>query len=187
MAVRRGPVPGAVMMATTLHRHSFRSLTADYARAAGGVLLTTIPLLSVEMTGTVFWILVTGALLFAAYGFNTAVRHLGAVECDETGISVSGPFKKFVAWSEIRDVQLRYFSTRRDGLKGWMQLVVKSPSASIRIESTLTGFADIVAVAVDAASRKGVGLSPTTRGNIEVLGVKTGLFTSGNGSPCRIS
>lgn len=175
------------MMATTLHRHSLRSLTADYARAGGGFLLTTMPLLSVEITGAVFWVLAAGAFLFAAYGFNTAIRHLGVVECDETGISVSGPFRKAIVWSEIHDVQLRYFSTRRDGLKGWMQLVVKSPSATIRIESTLTGFADIVAFAVDAASRKGVDLSPTTRGNIEVLGVKTGLFTSGNGSPCLIS
>lgn len=175
------------MTAPVLHRHTFRSLMADYARAGGGVLLTTLPLFSVDVAGAVFWILATGALLFAAYGFNTVMRHLGDVECDETGISVSGPFKKGIAWSEIRAVQLRYFSTRRDGLKGWMQLVVKSPSATIRIESTLTGFADIVAVAVDAASRKGVDLSPTTRGNIEVLGVKTGLFTSGNGSPCRIS
>ena len=175
------------MTAPVSYRHTFRSLAADYARAGGGVLLTTLPLFSVEVAGAVFWILVTGAFLFAAYGFNTMMRHLGAVECDETGISVSGPFRKAIAWSEIRDVQLRYFSTRRDGLKGWMQLVVKSPSATVRIESTLTGFADIVALAVDAASRKGVDLSPTTRGNIEVLGVKTGLFTSGNGSPSRIS
>jgi hypothetical protein len=68
-----------------------------------------------------------------------------------------------------------------------MQLDVKSPTASIRIESTLTGFTDIVGAAVNAANTKGVDLASTTLGNAEVLGVKTGLFTSGNGFPCRIS
>lgn len=175
------------MTGATLHRHSFRSLTADYTRSGGGMLVTVLPLVSVETTGVVGWMLGAGALLFAVYGINTVIRHLGAIECNETAISVSGPFKRAIAWSEVSDVRLRYFSTRRDGRKGWMQLVIKSSTASVRIESTLAGFADIVATAVKAANKKGIDLSPTTLGNIEVLGVKTGLFTSGNGSPCRIS
>ena len=175
------------MTDATRHRHTFRSLTADYTRSGGGVLVTTLPLFLVETTATVAWLLGAGAALFAVYGFNTVMRHLGTVTCDGTAISVSAPFKRAVAWSEISDVRLRYFSTRRDGRKGWMQLVVKSPATSIRIESTLAGFADIVSIAVKAANKKGIDLSPTTLGNIEVLGVETGLFTSGNGSPCRIS
>ena len=175
------------MIAPTRHRHTFRSLAADYTRAGGGVLVTALPLLSVETTGPVSWVLAAGALLFGVYGLQTAMRHLCTVECSETGISVAGPFKRTLTWAEMRDVRLRYFSTRRDGRNGWMQLVVKSSTASIRIESTLGGFADIVATAVHAANRRGIDLSPTTLGNIEVLGVKTGLFTSGNGSPCRIS
>ena len=131
------------MTASTLHSHTLRSLTADYTRAGGGLLVTALPLLSVETTGAVSWVLAGGALLFAVYGVNTVIRHLGAVECNESGISVSGPISKAVAWSDMCDLRLRYFSTRRDGQKGWMQLVVKSPSATVRIESTLTGFADL--------------------------------------------
>ena len=175
------------MTGSTSHRHTFKSLTSDYTRSFGGVLVMVLPLSSVETTGTVAWALAAGALLFAVYGFNTILRHLGAVECNDTGISVSGLFRRSVAWTEVTDVQVRYFSTRRDGRKGWMQLVFKSPTASIRIESTLTGFTDIVGAAVNAANTKGIDLSSTTLGNAEVLGVKTGLFTSGNGSPCRIS
>lgn len=178
---------GSTNRKATLHRHTFRSLTADYTRSGGGLLVTALPLATVDTTGTVAWLLGAGALLFAIYGFNTIIRHLGEIECSEATISVSGPFRRSVAWSEVSDVRLRYFSTRRDGRKGWMQLVIKSDSASVRIESTLAGFADIVAIAVKAANKKGVDLSPTTLGNIEVLGVKPGLFTSGNGSPCRIS
>jgi hypothetical protein len=187
MALCCGIVPGAVVTEHTLHRHTLRSLTADYTRAGGGLLLTALPLITVDTTVTVAWMLGAGAFLFAVYGFNTVMRHLGIVECNETAISVSGPIKRAVAWSEVSDVRLRYFSTRRDGRKGWMQLVVKSPTASVRIESTLVGFADIVALAVKAAKKRGIDLSPTTLGNVEVLRVKTGLFTSGNGSPCRIS
>jgi hypothetical protein len=44
-----------------------------------------------------------------------------------------------------------------------------------------------VALAVKAANKRGIDLSPTTLGNTEVLRVKTGLFMSGNGSPCRVS
>lgn len=175
------------MTGATLHRHSFRSLTADYTRSAAGILVTALPLAGVETTSSVAWLLGAGVVLFAVYGLNTAIRHIGRIECTETAISVSGPFKRVVAWSEVSDVRLRYFSTRRDGRKGWMQLIVKSPSSSVRIESTLEGFADIVSLAVKAANKRGIDLSPTTLGNIEVLGVKPGLFTSGNGSPCRIS
>ena len=75
---------------------------------------------------------------------------------------------------------------RRDGRGGWMQMIVKGSGANIRIESTLAGFADIVARAVKSAEDGGLDLSPTTLGNIEVLGIKNGIFTSANGSPCRI-
>ena len=174
------------MTGSSIHRHTFQSLTADYTRSGGGLLVTALPLVSVEMTGTVAWVLGIGALLFGVYAINTVIRHLSSIECSETAISVSGPFKRSVAWAEVSDVWLRYFSTRRDGRKGWMQLVVKSSSGTVRVESTLAGFADIVAIAMDAANKKGVELSPTTVGNLELLGVKPGSFKSGSGSPCRI-
>jgi hypothetical protein len=174
------------MTGSSIHRHTFQSLTADYTRSGGGLLVTALPLVCVEMTGTVAWVLGIGALLFGVYAINTVIRHLSSIECSETAISVSGPFKRSVAWAEVSDVWLRYFSTRRDGRKGWMQLMVKSSSGTVRIESTLAGFADIVAIAVEAANKRGVDLSPTTVGNLELLGVKPGSFKSGSGSPCRI-
>ena len=150
-------------------------------------MVMALPLCSVTTIGTVTWALAAGALLFAVYGFHTVLRHFGAIECNDDGIFVSGPFSRSVSWMALADVQVRYFSTRRDGRKGWMQLVVKSSTQSIRVESTLTGFIDIVSAALNAANKKGIDLSPTTLGNAEVLGVKTGFFTLGNGSPCRIS
>ena len=79
-------------------------------------------------------------------------------------------------------MRLKYFSTRRDGSHGWMQLVLKGPSAKIRIESTLGGFADIVERAARTASNEDLFVSSTTLGNLKLLGVKTEVFTSNNGS-----
>jgi hypothetical protein len=79
-------------------------------------------------------------------------------------------------------MRLKYFSTRRDGAHGWMQLVLKGSDAKIRIESTLGGFADIVKRAAKAANDEGLSLSSTTLGNLELLGVKTEVFTSSSGS-----
>ena len=170
----------------TVYRHSMALLGPDYFRAAVGFGLTGGPATFVQTTPAMSWILGIAAALFALYALNTALRHAAVIVCDENGISVTGPIGKSVVWSELRDVRLRYFSTRRDGRGGWMQLIVKGSGANIRIESTLAGFAGIVARAVKAAEDGGLDLSLTTLGNIEVLGIKNGIFTSANGSPCRI-
>ena len=170
----------------TVYRHSTALLVPDYFRAAVGFGLTGGPATFVQTTPAMSWILGIAAALFALYALNTALRHAAVIVCDENGISVTGPIGKSVVWSELRDVRLRYFSTRRDGRGGWMQLIVKGSGANIRIESTLAGFADIVGRAVKAAEDGGLDLSLTTLGNIEVLGIKNGIFTSANGSPCRI-
>jgi len=175
------------MIDATLYRHTPRTLAPDYMRAIGGILLTAGPLLFAQTTGTVAWILGAGVLLFGGYAIHTAIRHVSTVRCDENGISVTGPFRRAVDWDDLTDVRLRYFSTRRDGRNGWMQLIVKGPHASIRIESTLTGFKDIVAHAVKMADRNEIQLSSTTLGNIEVLSPDHRIFMSDNGSTCRIS
>jgi hypothetical protein len=175
------------MIESARYRHTTRTLAPDYIRAGAGILLTAGPLLFPQTTGTVAWIFGAGLLLFAGYAIHTAVRHASTVRCDENGISVTGPLLRAVDWDDLTDVRVRYFSTRRDGCNGWMQLVVKGPRASIRIESTLSGFKDIVADAVKMADRNEIQLSSTTLGNIEVLSPDNRIFMSDNGSPCRIS
>jgi len=175
------------MSDATLYRHTLRTLAPDYIRAIGGILLTAGTLVFAQTTGTVAWILGAGLLLFVGYAVHTAIRHASTVRCDENGIFVTGPLRRAVDWNDLTDVRLRYFSTRRDGRNGWMQLIVKGPHASVRIESTLTGFKDIVADAVKIADRNEIQLSSTTLGNIEVLSPDNGIFMSDNGSTCRIS
>lgn len=168
-------------------QYTFRMLAPQYIRGGIGFVSMAGPLLFAETTDTVAAILAIGAVAFTFDVLHTILRHACTIECDAQGIAVSGAVTREIDWTELRDVRVRYFSTRRDGQNGWMQLVLKGPRASIRIESTLPGFKDIVAVAVKAADRKELSLSPTTLGNIEVLRLDNRIFMSGNGSPCRIS
>ena len=118
---------------------------------------------------------------------HVVLCHASIITSDENGISVRGILARRIDWADLSVLRLRYCSSRRDGANGWMQLVLKKPGTSIRIESTLTGFKDIVAVAINAAHKKGLQMSPTTLGNLKVLGIDNGKFTSTNGSTCRIS
>ena len=115
------------------------------------------------------WAFAAAALLFALHGTRTALRHLSVVECGEEGIRLRGPIPKSIRWSELSGLRLRYFSARRDRERGWMQLVLKGSKSTLRVESTLAGFGDIVARAAEAAAAAGLNLSPATLGNLERL------------------
>jgi len=167
----------------TTHRHHFQALIPEYVRTVVGAALTAGPVLLVDTIAPVTWVLGILALIFAAFAVTVALRQASVIYCTDDGIWVSGPVRKSLAWGDLRDARLRYFSTRRDSAKGWMQLVLKGRRVSIRIESTLIGFADIVARAAKAADDGGVELSSTTRGNLELLGVGKEATTSSNESP----
>lgn len=174
-------------MKTTAYRYTFRMLAPLYIRGFIGVVLMAGPLFFAKTTETVAAILGIGAAAFMVHVFHIILRHACVIECSQNGIAVRGAIMRKIDWTELRDVRVRYFSTRRDGQNGWMHLALKGPRTSIRIESTLTGFKDIVAVAVKMADRNELPLSPATLGNIEVLRLNNRIYMSGNGSPCRIS
>ena len=152
-----------------VHRHGLRSLAADYARCGAGLAATVAPLVAVPLLPALAWAFAAAALLFALHGTRTALRHLSVVECGEEGIRLRGPIPKSIRWSELRGLRLRYFSARRDRERGWMQLVLKGSKSTLRVESTLAGFGDIVARAAEAAAAAGLDLSPATLGNLERL------------------
>lgn len=175
------------MIEPVSYRHPFRALMPQYIRGVAGLVLTAGPLIFADTTDTVAVILAVAALSFAGYLSHAGFCHASVIVSDEKGIAVGGISARRIDWADLSGLRLRYFSTRRDGANGWMQLVLKRPGVSIRIESTLTGFKDIVATAINAAHQKGLDLSPATLGNLEVLGVDNGNFMSTNGSTCRIS
>jgi hypothetical protein len=144
-------------------------LVVDYAQAAAGLGATGG--VAAFANALPFWTYVFGglALMFLAYGVRTALRQLTVVECSEMGLAAEGPRPISIAWKDMRDVRLRYFSTRRDRRGGWLQLTVAGRRSAIRLDSTLEGFGAVARRALAEAQRNGLTLRPDTAANAEAL------------------
>ena len=156
---------------TSTHRYPFSEIGADYLRAAAGLALTAGPLLFADLLPAFAMILAGLALLFAGYGVRTWLRQQTVVEVSDEALRTLGPFGKTVPWAALDEVRLRYFSTRRDRAKGWMQLTVKGQNATLHVDSTLDAFEDVARRVVAAAEQRGITLAPTTLSNLEALGI----------------
>lgn len=163
----------------TVYRHDFRSLGGDYLRAGLGLALTLGPLVLVPVHAVLAWMFGAVAALMAIHGLRTIWRHLAVIECGDDILVLRVPVTRRLAWSDLSELQLRYFSTRRDRDRGWMQLILKGSGVALRIDSTLPGFEEIVRRAAAAAAAAGLPLSSATRRNLESLGLSG---DSGSGS-----
>ncbi len=144
---------------------------ADYARAAAGLAITGGPAVFADLLPVVAIILGGLALLFGGYGVRTYWRHRTSVEVSDEALHTHGPFGKTVPWAALDEVRLRYFSTRRDRAKGWMQLTVKGQEATIQLDSTLDAFEDVARRVVEVARHRGIELNEATRSNLDALGL----------------
>ena len=169
-------------------RYPLSALAFDYLR---GVVGLGISMLIVQAVGTdtpVFWVFVGLAVLFVIWLGNTFLRHMSRIRFDQDGLSSAPWPKKSIAWSGLKKMELRYYTTKRrrknnaragdanstDRPKdqGWMTLTLKTDRDRIDIESTLPHFADIAARAAHAAKEAHVPLDPVTIENLSAIGVK---------------
>lgn len=158
---------------TRLH-YSRTALRADYIRAGAGVALTFGPLAAVPVTSVAGVVLGGLGLLFVAFGCRTWLRQRSEVVATDDGISLNALQERKIAWHDLTGVELRYYATRRDRARGWMQLTLMSDNTKLRMESTLDRF-EVIAEAVSlAAGRKGIALSPSTLDNLKALGISSG-------------
>ena len=127
----------------------------------------------------VAWVLAAAAALFLVYFGRTVCRQLTHIELDEAGIRAKGPLGAAIRWEDLRSLRLDYFSTRRDGEGGWMQLRLRDAQHTIRIDSELEGFVGLVRVAALEALRRGVDLDHATRANLGVLGIELAASEAG--------
>lgn len=158
------------MMAEVL-RYPRTALLGDYARAGAGLAITALPLALLEVNRWLAVPLAAAALLFALFALRTAQRQASSLELDEGGVAMRGPMGASLAWADLRSLDLRYYSTRRDRSDGWMQLTLKGGGRRLRADSTLDGFDRLVEHAVRAAARNGVALTPVTVDNLLAMGM----------------
>lgn len=155
----------------TEYRYGRAALLGDAIRSTVGLVCTFGPLAAIEMGTVMALIFAAAASLFAIFGLRVLYRCVFRVRLDDTAVTALGLRPAIVRWSELAALSLRYYTTKRDGSGGWMQLRLRGGGGSISIESTLDGFLDIVRRASRAAEARGLVLTATTVENLRRLGV----------------
>jgi hypothetical protein len=155
----------------TRHAYPSSAMLGDYLRAAAGF-VPTAAILAVAPVGAIAAGILGGlAALFSVFGIRTALRHGTRVEMSEAGLSASGLLGATIRWAELDRMKLAYYSTRRDRRDGWMQLELRSGWSTIRLDSRIEGFTELVERSTLAAAARRLALSPATAANLEALGI----------------
>ena len=156
---------------TSSLRYSWRSLLPDFAGSGIGLAFSTGPLAFVRPAEPVAWVLAAAALLFLVYFGRTVCRQLTQIELDGAGIRARGLLGAAIRWEELRSLRLDYYSTRSDREGGWMQLRLRDRQRTIRVDSELEGFVELVRAVALEARRRGADLDEATRANLRELGL----------------
>lgn len=159
---------------TRSFRYPVRALFLDFAGSGVGFAVSLGLIVFVRLAAPVAWAVAAAAALFLVYFGRTVCRQLTHIELDEAGIRARGPLGVAIRWEDLRSLRLDYFSTRRDPegmsmLGGWMQLKLRDARRTIRIDSDVDGFAELVRAAARAAARRDLALDPATVSNLEAL------------------
>lgn len=151
-------------------RYPVSTLYADYVRVGFGLALTAGPLLLLDLAWVVAALLATLGLLFAWFGVRTMLRHLSWVELSAEGVTLCGPIERRLSWSQLTRLKLAYYAPRRAREDGWLQLSLRGATgATIRLDSTLSGFDQVLRRARQAARARGLPLDPTTEANLAAV------------------
>ncbi len=156
-----------------LFRYPLRALLLDYAGSVAGLAIFLGPVVFMRLAAPVAWAMAAAAVLFLVYFGRTVCRQLIHIELDEAGIRAVGPSVAppgaAIRWDELRSLRLDYYSTRRDREGGWMQLRLRDAQRTIRLDSDLEGFVELVRRAAAEAARRDLALDAATAANLEVL------------------
>jgi hypothetical protein len=153
-------------------RYPRQTLLADYVRAVAGVVLCGGPLVALNVNRWMGLLLGAGFLLFALFLARTALRQRTRYVLAADTLCADGPAGTLVEWARLDRLKLSYYSTKRDRSDGWMQLAVGSAGGrTIKIDSALEGFYDIVERAAAAAKENGIELSAATKANLKSMGI----------------
>ena len=154
------------------YRYPPTSLVPDYLRAGLGIVATGVPLVVIDLALPALIIMLALASVFSAFAAQAVRRHRTRIEVTADAIAAYPPGTR-VGWSEVTCLGLAYFSLRRDGEKGWMELKVGVGARVVRIDSRLEGFAEVVDRAAAAARDRALSLDATTASNLATMGLAT--------------
>ncbi|WP_033069526.1 hypothetical protein [Thalassospira australica] len=142
-------------------------MAPDLAKSVVGLLICGVMALIPDMLEIIQWTAAGLALLFVFYFARTIIRFQSKIFVSEYGIRLSSiRGGTAFAWPELSKFRLRYFSTKRDGNKGWFELTLHAGDAKIVAESTLDGFDDLLEISRDWAKDNQLLVDDVTRTNL---------------------
>jgi len=147
------------------------AMIGDYLRAAAGLVPTVAVFATIPVGAVSATVLAAFATLFAVFGIRTALRHGTRLEMTPAALRASGLLCASINWDRLDYMKLAYYSTRRDRRDGWMQLELRSGRSTLRVDSRLEGFSELVERSAGAAETRGLPLNPATLANLQALGV----------------
>ena len=151
--------------------YPLRNLVPDYLRAGAGFGLTMVPMPHAIGGSPVVLAIVLGlAGLFGSFGLTTLVRQKSTICASDEGLWIEGLRPRALRWEEVREIDLRYFSTRKDREQGWFQLKVIGPSGTIKVDSNLNDFDALLHRVVTAITRHDLSVTPIGRENLTSMG-----------------
>lgn len=153
------------------HRYPIRSLIADYLRSGIGLAIVGLPLIMADMATAIIILFLGLAGIFGTYLMRTVNRQITVIEMDDVGLRAVGGWPGQVRWADLRDVNLRYFSTRRDRQGGWLHLRLAGDGV-IRLDSAISGFDAMAARAYHEAQQRDLTLTPVSIDNFSSMGLK---------------
>jgi hypothetical protein len=155
---------------TVRFHYPVKALAPDYARSGAGFALCGGLLAFASPAPVAGGFLAAATGLFLVYLVRTVCRQLTQIELDEAGIRALGPLGADIRWENLRSMQLGYYSTRAGREEGWMQLRLRGAGGTLRIESELDGFPDLVRLVAAQASRRDLALDVASLANLRALG-----------------
>jgi hypothetical protein len=169
------------------HRYPTKTVIGDYIRGGIGVAVTGSLLVAAQDIGVFHYILMAGTALFGGFAFRTWRRHQTSYELSEEGIWANGPLGKALRWSEITDIRLKYFSTRKDRKEGWFQLTVQGAAGKISLDSDLEGFDAFLEACAPVFRVNQLELSEPTAENFAAAGFPARADAAGETTPENIT
>lgn len=163
-------------MEPQIFRYSLKSLMGDYIRSGVGLALTGLPASQLPSSSVGFWLLSVLGLLFVSLAVHTIQRQITRIVMTDETIGGTRA-RNTIKWSNIREVNLAYFSTRTDRKNGWMQLTIACAQRKLRLDSRIDGFHTIAAAVLDHTRHSNVLLSVTSSSNFEALGLNQSSHT----------
>ena len=151
-------------------KYSRKSISGDYIRATIGLIITVGLLLAATKITIFQYIFAAGALLFFGFLLRTILRQFTTCIVTEQNLKTSGLFKRTLSWDKLNDVNLKYFSTRRDRKAGWYQLTLSDGIVKVAMDSELIRFNDIMKICSDVVREKQITVSETTSENFTSSG-----------------